>query len=386
MAASGLSVPNAFTISSTDPTSYISAAIAGAILSASTFAILATPSLSASTLRSLPEKSAGQGESAIISPTHPRTRAYSTLSHGLSAPTSPGGIVPPPTTLGSQGLGFVILSAFGDASKAVESLASPDLDSVVGKQAPVSGSEYMFGDISISATASTASAADVNQYANSEHGEQTLITVFPSATSAFVPGSQRLTFDVSSRLKIGSQTLIPGAAPITIFGSTYSLAPYASVMVIDGVTVHLLSIAEKESSISDSIVSLNNGSLRPVPSSTRSQIIIGSQTLIPGASPVIISRVTVSLPSSGDNVVIGQNTLTLPESHHNASNTSSVGSGTTNNVTIPSPTRSLHTDTTLPGPATASSSQTGHGKRLDLGAWRSITTSRLAGFATVALI
>ena len=143
---------------------------------------------------------------------------------------------------------------------------------------------------------------------------------------------------------------------------------------------------EKESSISDSIVSLNNGSLRPVPSSTRSQIIIGSQTLIPGASPVIISGVTVSLPSSGDNVVIGQNTLTLPESHHNASNTSSVGSGTTNNVTIPSPTRSLHTDTTLPGPATASSSQTGHGKRLDLGAWRSITTSRLAGFATVALI
>jgi len=278
----------------------------------------------------------------------------------------------------------VILSAFGDASKAVESLASPDLDSVVGKQAPESGSEYMFGDISISATASTASAADVNQYANSEHGEQTLITVFPSATSAFVPGSQRLTFDVSSRLKIGSQTLIPGAAPITIFGSTYSLAPYASVMVIDGVTVHLLSIAEKKSS--DSIVSLNNGSLRPVPSSTRSQIIIGSQTLIPGASPVIISRVTVSLPSSGDNVVIGQNTLRLPESHHNASNTSSVGSGTTNNVTIPSPTRSLHTDTTLPGPATASSSQTGHGKRLDLGAWRSITTSRLAGFATVALI
>jgi len=384
VAASGLSVPNAFTISSTDPTSYISAAIAGAILSASTFAILATPSLSASTLRSLPGKSAGQGESAIISPTHPSTRAYSTLSHGLSAPTSPGGFGPPPTTLGSQGLGFVILSAFGDASKAVESLASPDLDSVVGKQAPESGSEYMFGDISISATASTASAADVNQYANSEHGEQTLITVFPSATSAFVPGSQRLTFDVSSRLKIGSQTLIPGAAPITIFGSTYSLAPYASVMVIDGVTVHLLSIAEKKSS--DSIVSLNNGSLRPVPSSTRSQIIIGSQTLIPGASPVIISRVTVSLPSSGDNVVIGQNTLRLPESHHNASNTSSVGSGTTNNVTIPSPTRSLHTDTTLPGPATASSSQTGHGKRLDLGAWRSITTSRLAGFATVALI
>ncbi len=175
----------------------------------------------------------------------------------------------------------MILSAFGDASKAVESLASPDLDSVVGKQAPESGSEYMFGDISTSATASTASAADVNQYANAEHGEQTLITVFPSATSAFVPASQRLTFDVSSRLKIGSQTLIPGAAPITIFGSTYSLAPYASVMVIDGVTVHLLSIAEKESSISDSIVSLNNGSQRPVPSSTRSQIIIGSQTLIP---------------------------------------------------------------------------------------------------------
>ncbi len=388
--ASDVSNPNAATVSSTNPTTDISAAIASAILSVSNSASLPRPSSSVSRLQPSPEKSIGKGDSATVKPTHPSTRAYSTLSQALIVSTSPEGLVTASNALASHGLGSIILSAFGAASNAVESLVSPDPQSVkpssVGGQVTESESASMVGDGSTSAKVSPASTTDEGQHPNAEHGEQTLVTVFPSTASVLALGSQRVTFDVSSGLQTGSRTLIPGAALITVPGLTYSLAPSAPAIAISGISSQMLSIADKASSISDTTISLSNDSQRPIPSGARPQIIIGSQTLIPGASPIVISGVAVSLASSGNDVVIGQSTLTLPGPRHNASATSTIGGGITSVISVATSATPLHTVTLLPGPATTSSSLTGHGHRLDLGTFRSTRSTRLAGFATLALM
>ncbi|MCJ1426310.1 hypothetical protein MMC29_004213 [Sticta canariensis] len=104
-------------------------------------------------------------------------------------------------------------------------------------------------------------------------------------------GSQYLTLGPTLGYDLGGKTLIPGANPIIFSGSTYSLAPQVTALVIvNGVT--------------SSLQSLQTNLPQSSPASGRLQYILGGQTLSPGVPAITISGVAVSLAPSGNTIVI----------------------------------------------------------------------------------
>lgn len=112
--------------------------------------------------------------------------------------------------------------------------------------------------------------------------------------------SQYWTLDPTLEYNLGSKTLVPGAAPITVSGTTYSLAPHASALVVNGVT----SILQAHKSTSTSI---------PSSASSRNQIeyLVGSQTLSPGAPAIIISGIPISFIAAGNIIMINKSVLPI---------------------------------------------------------------------------
>ena len=102
--------------------------------------------------------------------------------------------------------------------------------------------------------------------------------------------SQYLTLGPTLGYDLGGKTLIPGATPIVFSGTTYSLAPQATALVVNGVT--------------SSLQSLQRNLPKSTPASGRLQYILDGQTLGPGVPAITISGVAVSLPASGNTIVI----------------------------------------------------------------------------------
>lgn len=92
------------------------------------------------------------------------------------------------------------------------------------------------------------------------------------------------TANPASQYIIGFQTLIPGGSPITISGTLYSLAPSATALVSDHVTL-----------------SLTPGLPRPT------ALTIDGQALAPG-SAITVHGTKISFGSEGTNVVVGTST------------------------------------------------------------------------------
>lgn len=111
-------------------------------------------------------------------------------------------------------------------------------------------------------------------------------------------GSQYLTPGSTFGYILGSETLMPGATPIVFFGTTYSLAPQASALVINGVT----------SILHEQTTSL----LRSTSSSSQIQYGLGDQTLSPGAPAITISGFAISLAASGSTIVINGTAFPFP--------------------------------------------------------------------------
>jgi hypothetical protein len=92
-----------------------------------------------------------------------------------------------------------------------------------------------------------------------------------------------------------SQTLVAGAQPITVSGTTYSLASHGNALVVNGHTSTLSSGAR--------VIAIGSQTFTYNPSAS-SVLVISGQTLVPGGSAITVSGKTILLPASGTNVVV----------------------------------------------------------------------------------
>lgn len=105
----------------------------------------------------------------------------------------------------------------------------------------------------------------------------------------------------SSVVIVGSQTVRPGKPAVVIDGTSISVAPSATAIVINGHTSNLPIVANPGSS-TQTIGTIGGNPIVVGPSSV---VMIGSETLRPGGGAVLVNGNPVSLVSSGNAVVVG---------------------------------------------------------------------------------
>lgn len=118
----------------------------------------------------------------------------------------------------------------------------------------------------------------------------------PSPAPTLAANGQVITADSQSQFLIGGQVLSPGGSPITVSGTTYSLAPHDSAVVANGIKSPLQPAGSK--------------ALTAVPEIP--QLIIDGQTAIAGGAPITVPGVPISLLPSGHEVIVGSNTEAVP--------------------------------------------------------------------------
>ncbi|KAI4126768.1 MAG: hypothetical protein LQ338_003586 [Usnochroma carphineum] len=100
---------------------------------------------------------------------------------------------------------------------------------------------------------------------------------------------------------IGTQTITPGSPAVSIFGTPVSLAFVGTAVVIGDSTIQ---VPGPESTLAT--LEINGNFLTKAPGSG---LMIGSQTLIPGAPAVTVSGTPISLAADGTAVMIGDTTF-----------------------------------------------------------------------------
>lgn len=119
-------------------------------------------------------------------------------------------------------------------------------------------------------------------------------------------GAEVLVADSSGGFVLGkSQTLVPGHAPVTIEGTPVWLAPSASALIVGSAT-----FAQTKYTLPPVRVHIQTVTAPIHPS----EYLIAGQTLVPGAPPISISGKAVSLAPGESQVVIGSSTKTLTSS------------------------------------------------------------------------
>ncbi|KAF2212471.1 hypothetical protein CERZMDRAFT_97739 [Cercospora zeae-maydis SCOH1-5] len=112
-----------------------------------------------------------------------------------------------------------------------------------------------------------------------------------------VVGGGSVTANPDGSFEIGSETLQPGGAAVTVDGNTLSLAPSGTAIVINDATTPIAATAAE--------ISLGDGVLRAGPSGN---IEIGGQTLQPGGEAVVVGGTTLSLAPDATALVIDEST------------------------------------------------------------------------------
>jgi hypothetical protein len=108
---------------------------------------------------------------------------------------------------------------------------------------------------------------------------------------------------------IGNQPLVPGGSAITFSGTTVSLAPSASFVVVNGVTS---SLTIPSSHVGNSpAITIGNDVISALPESSGPRFVVDGQTLVPGGPEITVSGTTISLAPSASFVVINGVTSTL---------------------------------------------------------------------------
>jgi hypothetical protein len=129
-------------------------------------------------------------------------------------------------------------------------------------------------------------------------------TIVPlAAPQVLTFGAQAFTALRDGGIMVGSQTLVPGAAPITLAGTRYSLASSASALIIGSQTL-----------TPNLAPTTPPGVISPQATTPphESKYVVAGQTIVPGAPPISIFGAPVSLPSGASHVVIGSSTQSLP--------------------------------------------------------------------------
>ncbi|MCJ1230625.1 hypothetical protein MMC12_007299 [Toensbergia leucococca] len=134
-------------------------------------------------------------------------------------------------------------------------------------------------------------SSQISGSANGQPVSSTPALLLPPLTIA----GSTITPNAASQYLVGSQTLIPGAAAITVSGSVVSLAPSASALVVDGSTQAVLPTGQLSP-----ILTIANSAVTP---NAAGQYVVESQTLNPG-SAITVSGNTISLAPSASAVII----------------------------------------------------------------------------------
>ncbi|KAF1848876.1 uncharacterized protein K460DRAFT_375646 [Cucurbitaria berberidis CBS 394.84] len=132
--------------------------------------------------------------------------------------------------------------------------------------------------------------------------------------------------DVGPLFVISDQTLSPGGPVITVSGTTLSLAPSGSFIVVNGIT----STVATPNAPANTFPSLTVGNevFSPLPG-FGTTFIISDQTLAPGGPAIIVSGTTISLAPSATFVVINGVTSTIarPATTHITAPPLTIGNG-----------------------------------------------------------
>lgn len=211
------------------------------------------------------------------------------------------------------GLGGIIHQAFGNSKvdrvensgykpTKVIKIGSQTITANPASQYVVQGQTLAAGAAPITVGANTYSLASSGS-ALVINGVTSAITAAPESTPPLTLtakiGNQVITANSQSEFSIGGKILSPGGSPVTVSGTTYSLAPQASAIVLNGKTTPLqtpgsAAVTEK------------------IPVSSNPEIIIGTQTAIAGGAAITVSGIVVSFPISGSSIIIGSSTEVLP--------------------------------------------------------------------------
>ena len=131
------------------------------------------------------------------------------------------------------------------------------------------------------------------------------VSLSPTYDTVTLPAPSGLTGEpIVSNYVIGTQTIVPGGPAVTINGVPYSLVPSATALVSGTQTIPLIS---KDSRLLPTITIAGNTFM----ANSASQYIVGSQTLMPGGSPITVSGVSYSLAPSATALVSNHVTVSL---------------------------------------------------------------------------
>ncbi|KAL8930411.1 MAG: hypothetical protein Q9208_000594 [Pyrenodesmia sp. 3 TL-2023] len=122
------------------------------------------------------------------------------------------------------------------------------------------------------------------------------------APQPFMNAGESTTKDPALQSIIGSRTLTPGAPGSTIDGTLVSLQPSATALVV-GSSTKLLADSPKQS-----MLTFNGVSFSPGPGS---DLVIGTQAIAAGAPAVTISGKAISLAAGGTAIAVGPSTMPL---------------------------------------------------------------------------
>ena len=111
-----------------------------------------------------------------------------------------------------------------------------------------------------------------------------------------------------SAVQVGPQTLTPGGAPVVFSGTTFSLDPSASSVVVNGVPAQVPAPAPSPASNPAPVITFGGQTITADPSTN---FIIGSQTLAAGGPAITVQNTPISLAPSASFIVVGSSTQAL---------------------------------------------------------------------------
>lgn len=142
-------------------------------------------------------------------------------------------------------------------------------------------------------------------------GSSTVALAAPSASNIVI-NDFTFTQGPGSDLVIGTQTITPGSPAVMVSGTPISLAVSETALIVGSSTApYPLTTAPPSLSSANNVVTIDGLTLTQGPNSG---LLIGTQTLLPGASAITISGTTsISLSPSGNSIVIdGFNSFPVP--------------------------------------------------------------------------
>lgn len=117
--------------------------------------------------------------------------------------------------------------------------------------------------------------------------------------------------------ELGSQILAPGGDPVVFSSATYSLAPSATAIFVNGVSsalipVRLQGLGTVITDDPDDLLHFADGSNVETANDVPPFIVVG-QTIVPCFAPVVWSGTTYSLDSSASSIFANNISSPLPE-------------------------------------------------------------------------